>query len=244
MNDNPVSQIPATIDKTFPEQSKIDPRREQLILDNMDLVTIITGKYCKKFRNVIPRDELYSAISCALVQSASRFDFSLGKCFRKFVSGRLHGSVIDYIRSVKNWGKQHCKKESSLKNIGYLEGDMDFPIKQDKESLFETESFFEGIKAIVDEEEYEIIHEIIFNGITVKELARKRGEKYTTLDYKYRLAKEKIKVFLSEQEHNENSQWVPIFWRYDIQKEMEITNRWQRTLRNQAISSMKSKDSN
>lgn len=211
----------------------IDAEREKLILDNLDLVEILTRKYQKKFRNFIPRDELYSTLSCAMVQSACNFDFSAGKNFRKFVSGRLHGSVVDYIRSIKNWGSAHAKK--NLCKTVYMSENYDTCLKEKDESLFETKAFFDQIRLMMTEFEYKIVHEIVFNDLSLPKVAEKLGESFKCINTSYKLAKEKIRFFFSQLEYDEKTQWCPIFWKYDVKEETKVKDRWQQSFRNKVL---------
>lgn len=213
-------------------QEKMDARRQQLVLDNMDLVSKITGKYYKKFGKVIAREELYSTISCALVHSALRFDFSLEKCFRKFASGRLHGSVIDYIRSVKNWGRQHSKTDNLLKKVGYLGDNVDIAHSQQRqESFFETDVFFEEIRHCLDDYEYQIVRLVFFEDLSLREIAKRIGDKFNKVDHTYRVAREKMKLFFASIEYDPKSHWAPLFWMYDMKDVTEAKNSWQQEIR-------------
>lgn len=100
--------------------------RDQLILGHLHLVKVIAMRVRRKFHiETIEVDDLIQAGCIGLIQSAEKYDLSLGIKFGTYAGYRIYGSIVDdlrennYIpRSVYEKAKMIGEIESLLKAIG------------------------------------------------------------------------------------------------------------------------------
>ena len=77
----------------------MDPRRDQLIRDNLPLVEHVVRRVTGSFPSYIDQQELLAAGRLGLTEAASRYDFDRDIPFAAFAARRIRGAVMDVMRS-------------------------------------------------------------------------------------------------------------------------------------------------
>ena len=77
----------------------MDPRRDQLIRDNLPLVEHVVRRVTSSFPSFIDQQELLAAGRLGLTEAASRYDFGRDIPFAAYAARRIRGAVMDVMRS-------------------------------------------------------------------------------------------------------------------------------------------------
>ena len=74
--------------------------REQLIIENIELVKIIAGRLYSNYKNNVEFDDLVGYGIFGLLDSIDKFDPSKNVKFETYAFIRIRGSIIDQLRSL------------------------------------------------------------------------------------------------------------------------------------------------
>ena len=99
--------------------------RDRLINEHMHLVRAVAANLCKKLPSFIEFDDLISAGNEGLVAAASTFNPAVGVKFSLFARARIHGAMIDHLRStdpIKRTARTWQKR------IRHIEARLDRPV--------------------------------------------------------------------------------------------------------------------
>lgn len=80
--------------------------QEARILSHLPRVKTLAARLAARTGGSVAADELLSAGTVGLVEAAARFDASKGVPFDAFVRGRVHGAMLDVMRSGDHLGRR------------------------------------------------------------------------------------------------------------------------------------------
>ena len=85
-----------------PHQSADAPTSDELLVEHYPLARTIAARMLKRMPPGTDLDELVSIAVVGLMDACSRFDPSRGVAFRTFAKHRMHGAILDAMRS-EDW---------------------------------------------------------------------------------------------------------------------------------------------
>jgi RNA polymerase sigma factor (sigma-70 family) len=98
-----------------------------LIENHMTIANLIAWDWARRLPRRIDIDELKSAAYMGLVDAATRYDSNYGE-FMAFARPRVNGSILDYLRSLGDWGTSSLEFQYSSQGVGRT-GDVTPPLK-------------------------------------------------------------------------------------------------------------------
>ena len=90
-----ITQKPTTPSCTFTLQ-----QLDEIVTESLPMVRYLAGRLASRVPAAVDIDDLVQAGVVGLIQSVDRFDASRGVKFQSFASRRVHGAMLDYLRSL------------------------------------------------------------------------------------------------------------------------------------------------
>lgn len=91
----------------------VSPTRQvdQLVEEHLDLVAQVVHQVAARFPAHVEREELLRAGALGLVEAAQRYDESRAIPFARFAARRIHGAVLDAVRSA-DWAPRSLRQRA------------------------------------------------------------------------------------------------------------------------------------
>jgi len=115
------------LNKKLWEDYKVNNNKEakdQLILENLELLKKIVGKIYYKYKQHIDYDDIYGYGILGLIDAIERFDYKKGLQFNTYANLRIYGKIIDEIRAyswvprgVYSRNKEYIEAKNQLQQI-------------------------------------------------------------------------------------------------------------------------------
>jgi RNA polymerase sigma factor for flagellar operon FliA len=92
------------------------PVRDDLVMRHVSLVRILAAKLRRRLPSQVEFEELVSAGVLGLIAAANRYQPSLGVPFDAFARRRIHGAMLDSLRSLDNVSRAVRKRQRDVEN--------------------------------------------------------------------------------------------------------------------------------
>lgn len=87
-----------------------DDTANQLVLDNLELVSQLVQQIAARYPRHVDRGELWSAGVLGLVEASRRFDPAMGISFPRYAAIRIRGAIIDSTRT-RDWAPRRMRRQ-------------------------------------------------------------------------------------------------------------------------------------
>ncbi|SHJ91249.1 sigma-70 family RNA polymerase sigma factor [Paramaledivibacter caminithermalis] len=134
------------------KKSKSKEIKDQLIVENIELVKIIAGRLYHSYNTNLEYDDIVSYGILGLIDAIDKFDPDKNVKFETYANFRIRGSIIDHLRSLdwvpRSIRQKHKKFEevvSKLQSIHGLDIDDEILAKELNMSLEEFKNFLSEV---------------------------------------------------------------------------------------------------
>ncbi len=94
-----------------------DAERRQLVIDHVDLAEKLARSFLRHLPHYIDLDDMRSAAFFGLIDSAERYDPSLGKPFRRFAAYRIRGAMGDEMRQNDTQSRDYRRRSNNMAKV-------------------------------------------------------------------------------------------------------------------------------
>ncbi len=98
-------------DAAMPPETWCAAGREEVVLDNLQLVQFIARRIHEKLPQHVNLEDLVSAGILGLIDAAEKFDTAKNTQFRTYAQFRIRGAILDSLRDV-DWGPRDLRRQA------------------------------------------------------------------------------------------------------------------------------------